>query len=94
MVSTSQNVSNSRNAHPPRSKNNKSKIAENVIYYFKTKLNTKWMDLCTSTALKETVLVSFEYYSRASKQFPCIYHFRMMIYLISIFITISLTSDF
>ena len=33
----------------------------------KYKLNKKWMDLCTTTALKETVLISFEYYSKVSK---------------------------
>ena len=33
----------------------------------KYKLNKKWMDLCTTTALKETVLISFEYYSKVPK---------------------------
>ena len=37
----------------------RAKIAENATY-FKTKLNTKWMDLCSTTAIKETSLISFE----------------------------------
>ena len=49
---------------PPSEENNKYKIAENII-------NKKWMDLCAATALKETVLISFEYHSKASKQFLC-----------------------
>ena len=55
---------------PPFWENNNNKIAENVIN-FKAKLNTNWIDLCTTTTLKETVLISFEYYSKASKQFIC-----------------------
>ena len=51
-------------ALPPSEENNKYKIAENII-------NKKWMDLCAATALKETVLISFEYHSKASKQFLC-----------------------
>ena len=29
------------------------------------------MDLCTTTALKGTVFISFEYYSKVSNQFLC-----------------------
>ena len=49
---------------------NKNKIAENVID-FKAKLNTKWMELYSTIALKETLLISFEYYSKVSKQCLC-----------------------
>ena len=55
---------------PSFKESNNNKFAENVIY-FKTKLNTKWMDFNTTAALKETVLTSFEYYWRASGQFLC-----------------------
>ena len=49
----------------------------------KYKLNQKWMDLCTTTALKETVLISFEYYSKVSKHRMTLRrHFPLSIFLL------------
>ena len=66
-------ATNHNSFFPPFQENTRNKIAENVIYFqnFKTKLNTKWMHLSTTTASNETVLISFEHYSKASKLFFC-----------------------
>ena len=54
----------------------------------KYKLNKKWMDLCTTTALKETVLISFEYYSKVPKHRMALrrhFLFNFFLFLFSVF---------